>query len=75
MQRLLEWVNNFLENTMSSTITVKLKKSTITCTEKQKANVRGLGLKKIGSMRTLENTSSVRGMIKKVIHLLDIKEN
>ncbi len=57
-----------------STITVKLKKSTIGCTEKQKANVRGLGLRKTGSVKTLENKPAVRGMIKKVIHLLDIVE-
>ncbi|RLA62468.1 MAG: 50S ribosomal protein L30 [Epsilonproteobacteria bacterium] len=54
-------------------ITVKLVKSVIGCNEKQKANVRGLGLRKIRSERTLENTPSVRGMIKKVIHLLEIK--
>jgi large subunit ribosomal protein L30 len=58
----------------AKTITVKLKKGTITCTEKQKANVRGLGLRKIGSSRTLENTPAVRGMIKKIIHLLEIIE-
>ena len=57
------------------TITVKLKKSTIGSNDKQKANVRGLGLRKTGTERTLENTPAVRGMIKKVIHLLDIKEN
>ena len=57
-----------------STITVKLKKSTITCTEKQKANIRGLGLRKIGSVKKLENTPCVRGMIKKVIHMLEIVE-
>jgi large subunit ribosomal protein L30 len=57
------------------TITVKLKRSTIGCNEKQKANVRGLGLRKTGTINTLENTPAVRGMIKKVIHLLDIKEN
>lgn len=57
------------------TITVKLKKSTIGCNDKQKANVKGLGLRKTGTSRTLENTPAVRGMIKKVIHLLDIKEN
>ena len=55
-------------------ITVKLKKSTINCTAKQKACVTGLGLKKINSVRMLENTPAVRGMIKKVIHLLEIKE-
>ncbi|MBI99962.1 MAG: 50S ribosomal protein L30 [Nocardioides sp.] len=57
-----------------STITVKLKKSPISCTEKQKANVRGLGLRKIGSVKTLENTPSVRGMIKKIIHMVEIVE-
>lgn len=59
---------------VSKTITVKLKKGIITSTEKQKANVRGLGLRKTGSSRTLENTPAVRGMIKKVIHLLEITE-
>lgn len=58
----------------AKTITVTLKKSTIKCTEKQKATVRGLGLRKTNSSKTLENTSAVRGMIKKVIHLLDIQE-
>jgi large subunit ribosomal protein L30 len=57
-----------------STITVKLKKSVISCNERQIKNVRGLGLRKTGSVKTLENTPSVRGMIKKVIHLLEIVE-
>ena len=53
------------------TITVKLKKSVIRMTKGQKATVRGLGLRKIGSTKTLENTPCVRGMVKKVIHLLE----
>jgi large subunit ribosomal protein L30 len=56
------------------TITVRLKKSSITVTEKMKACVRGLGLRKVGSIRTLENTPCVRGMIKKVIHLVEVVE-
>jgi large subunit ribosomal protein L30 len=59
----------------SKTITVKLVKSTISCTDKMKAHVKGLGLRKTGSSKTLENTPCVRGMIKKCIHLLEIKEN
>ncbi len=55
-------------------IIVKLKKSTIKATEKQQACVRGLGLKKIGQSRELKNTPEVRGMIKKVIHLLEVVE-
>ena len=53
-------------------ITIKLIKSPISCTEKQKATVRGLGLRRPGSSKTLENTPAVRGMIKQVIHMVDI---
>jgi len=59
---------------MSGKLKVKLKKSVISCTEKQKACVRGLGLRKIGSVSELENTPSVRGMVKKIIHLLEVVE-
>ena len=59
---------------MSGKITVKLKKSVISCTDKQKACVKGLGLRKTGSSKELENTPAVRGMIKKVIHLLEVTE-
>lgn len=57
---------------MSKQITVKLIRSTIACTEKQKATVRGLGLRKINHTRTLENTPAVRGMIKAMIQWLEI---
>ena len=53
-------------------ITVKLVRSTISCTRVQKATVKGLGLRKLGSEKILENTPSVRGMIKRVIHLLKV---
>jgi large subunit ribosomal protein L30 len=59
---------------MAKTITIKLTKSIIGKNPRQRATVRGLGLRKIGSEKTLENTPSIRGMIKKVIQLLDIKE-
>lgn len=59
---------------MSKTITVKLKKSVIGKPQDQQATVLGLGLKKVGATRELENTPSVRGMIKKVIHLLEVVE-
>ncbi len=55
-------------------IAVTLVKSTIGTTDKVKANVRGLGLRKLNETRELENTPAVRGMIKKVIHLLSVKE-
>jgi len=56
------------------TITVKLVKSAIGLTDKQKGCVLGLGLTKTNAVRTYENTPAVRGMIKKVIHLLEIRE-
>lgn len=54
------------------TITVRLKKSLIGCNPRQRAQANGLGLRNCGQQKTLENTPAVRGMIKKVIHLLDI---
>jgi large subunit ribosomal protein L30 len=54
------------------TITIRLVKSKIACNPLQRATVNGLGLKKINQERTLENTSSVRGMIKKVLHLVEV---
>lgn len=57
---------------MNKQITVKLIRSTIACTEKQKATIRGLGLRKLHQSRTLENTPAVRGMVKAMIQWLEI---
>ncbi len=53
---------------------VTLRRGTADRTRKQQATVMGLGLRKIGSSRVLENTPAVRGMVKKIIHLLDVEE-
>lgn len=53
---------------------VTLKRSTIGSTTGQIATVKGLGLRKIRSTRTLPNTPAVRGMVKKVIHLVEVQE-
>ncbi len=58
----------------SSTIKVKLVKGLPGTTKGVQANVRGLGLRKVGQVSELENTPSVRGMIKKIIHMLKIVE-
>lgn len=57
---------------MNKEITLKLIKSTIGCTEKQKATIKGLGLRKINHVRTLENTPAIRGMIKAMIQWVEI---
>jgi large subunit ribosomal protein L30 len=56
----------------TKTIVIRLKKGRIACNPNQRACLKGLGLKKRHQETTLENTPSVRGMVKKVIHLLDI---
>lgn len=53
---------------------VTLKRSTIGSTSDQIATVKGLGLRKIRSSRVLDNTPAIRGMVKKVIHLVDVEE-
>jgi large subunit ribosomal protein L30 len=53
---------------------VTLRKSTIGANDRQLECVKGLGLRRIGQSRILENTPAVRGMVKKVIHLVDASE-
>lgn len=53
---------------------VSLRRSTIGTTQVQQAQIRGLGLRKVNDERVLENTPAVRGMIKKVLHLVDVAE-
>lgn len=56
------------------TITVKQTGSPIGRREDQRATLVGLGLNKMNRTRTLEDTPSVRGMINKVHHLVEIVE-
>ncbi len=53
-------------------ITIRYKRSTIGCPKDQIDTVRGLGLRRLRDERTLENTPAIRGMIKKVIHLVEV---
>jgi large subunit ribosomal protein L30 len=52
------------------TLTVTLVKSPNGTSEKHRATVRGLGLKRIGASRVLEDTPAVRGMINRVYYLV-----
>ncbi len=54
------------------TLTVKLVRSVAGTREPHRATVRGLGLRKIGSERQLEDTPAVRGMINKVAYLVKV---
>ena len=58
---------------MASKIKVTQIRSRIGAQKKQKACLSGLGLRKINNFSVLENTPAVRGMIKKVSHLVRIE--
>lgn len=58
----------------AKTITVKQTGSPIRRTKDQRATLAGLGLNKLGRVSTLQDTPSVRGMIAKVAHMIEIVE-
>ncbi len=55
-------------------VRVRLTGSEIGGTERQRQTIRGLGLRRIGDERVLEKTPAVLGMIEKVTHLVQVKE-
>jgi large subunit ribosomal protein L30 len=54
------------------TVTVKLVRSPIGCRASHRATVAGLGLRKLNSQSTLEDTPAVRGMINKIAYLVQV---
>lgn len=54
------------------TVTVKLVRSPIGCRADHRATVVGLGLRKLNSTKTLEDTPAVRGMINKIAYLVQV---
>ena len=59
---------------MAKTIVVKQIGSPIRRPAKQRATLVGLGLNKMHKTRELEDTPSVRGMIKKIDYMLSVEE-
>jgi large subunit ribosomal protein L30 len=57
-----------------ATVTVRQKGSPIRRHKDQRATLIGLGLNRQGRTSTLEDTPSVRGMIAKVAHMIEIVE-
>jgi len=53
---------------------IKLVKSPIGYTKRQKDTVRSLGLRKMNQTVEFEDTPVVRGMIAKVSHLVEVEE-
>lgn len=59
---------------MKSKLKVRQTRSVIGSSEHQRAVVRGLGLRGLGTEVTVANTPSFRGMVKKVLHLVTVQE-
>ena len=53
-------------------VRLKLIRSVAGTRESHRATIRGLGLRKLGSESTLEDTPAVRGMINKVSYLVQV---
>ncbi len=53
---------------------VTLKKSVIKSTKRQRETIKGLGLRRMNSFRFLADTPEIRGMIRKVSHLVEVEE-
>jgi large subunit ribosomal protein L30 len=60
---------------MSETINITLVKSGIGSTKRINATLTGLGLTKLNKTVIRKDTPSIRGMIRKVSHLVRIEEN
>jgi large subunit ribosomal protein L30 len=55
-------------------IKIKMIGSVIGCTEDQRATVRGLGLRRLQQVVEREDTPMVRGMVRKIPHLVAVVE-
>lgn len=58
-----------------SHLKIKWTRSTISCTEDQRATVKSLGFKKLYEERMVKNSPEMRGMVKKVMHLVTVLED
>jgi large subunit ribosomal protein L30 len=56
----------------NTTVKVQLVRSPIGCKQSHRDTVRGLGLRRMNSVRELEDTPAVRGMINKISYLLKV---
>ena len=64
-----------MSDSVKKTVTVTQIGSPIGRKPGQRETLAGLGLKKIRGTRVLEDTPSIRGMIRKVAHLVRVDES
>lgn len=58
---------------MAQTLKVTLIRSGINRPGRQRQTLRGLGLGKMGTWAILNDTPAIRGMIRKVVHLVKVE--
>ena len=58
-----------------SHLKIKWVHSDISCTKDMRATVKSLGFKRLYEERVVKNTPEIRGMVKKVIHLVKVLED
>lgn len=63
-----------MADALEKKIQVTLKRSTIGRPETQAVIARTLGLRKIGDVAIHTETPAIRGMVRKIIHLVQVKE-
>ena len=56
----------------NKTIKVKLVRSPVGCKQSHRDTVRGLGLRRLNSVRELQDTPAVRGMVNKIAYLVQL---
>ena len=61
-------------NAQAKRVRVTQVRSQIGFDQRQRATLRGLGIRRMHQTVELENTPQVRGMIRKVVHLLKVEE-
>ena len=55
-------------------ISVSWRRSAIGFNRRQRATLRGLGLRRLNHTVELEDTPAIRGMVRKVLHLVTVEE-
>lgn len=59
---------------MAAQLEITLKKSGIGKPEKQKKVLKGLGLTRLNKTVVRPDTPEIRGMIRRVVHLIEVRE-
>ena len=63
------------ERTGAKVLQIILKRSEIGCTKRQRETLRGLGLTRRGKIVLKNDSPSLQGMLRKVSHLIEVREN